>query len=104
MAANSEKTAKKGRPGSPFQPGQSGNPSGRPKVPEDVKAAFREHTHEALETLVRIINSETSKDADKIRAAEIIMDRAWGKAAQSMELDLNQIPQVVFVNADDAPD
>lgn len=32
-AANSEEVVR----GRPFKPGQSGNPSGRPKVPEDVK-------------------------------------------------------------------
>lgn len=91
------------KPGT-FQPGQSGNPSGRPKVPEEIKSAFREHTLEAVETLVKIMNAPGAKDADRLRAAEVILDRGWGKAAQSMEVDLNQIPQVVFVNADNIPD
>jgi len=41
--------------GKPFQKGQSGNPGGRPKVVAEVKELAREHTAEAIETLVSIM-------------------------------------------------
>lgn len=87
-----------------FQKGKSGNPSGRKKVPEDIKKAFKAHSMDALTVLVSIINDATAKDADKIRAAEVILDRAYGKPQQSVEVEQTNIPQVVFVNADNIPE
>lgn len=102
-AANSRKTANK-VPGKPFQPGQSGNPSGRPKIPEEVKAAFRAATPRAFEVLCEIMDDEGAKDSDRIKAAEVIMDRAWGKAVQAVDVDAKNIPQVVIVGGDNVPD
>lgn len=81
MPANKSKT--KGR----WKKGESGNPNGRPKIPEDVKEAFKNATPKAIETLQTILDNPEARDGDKIRAAEIILDRAWGKPTQSMELD-----------------
>ncbi len=104
-AANSEKTTTRRRgKGRPFQPGQSGNPSGRPKIPEDIRIAFREAVPEALETLKKIVASPTAKDADKIRAAEVILDRSYGKAPQSMEIEAKSMPPVIILGGDDIPD
>jgi hypothetical protein len=40
--------------GRPFQEGQSGNPSGRPKVDQTIMELARAHCPEAITTLVRI--------------------------------------------------
>lgn len=86
MAANSTKTAKgKGRP---FQPGQSGNPSGRPKLtPEalDLQAACRAKTTEALDVLLRIMTSGEN-ERNQMAAAIAIIERGHGKAKESLEL------------------
>jgi len=93
MAENSKQTAKTAKKstqrgkGKPFAKGQSGNPGGRPKVPEDIRQAFREASPQACETLVKIINDPAAKDSDKIRAAETILDRAYGKPVQAVDLD-----------------
>src|SRR5207244_11467027 len=50
MGENSGKTAKRGR-GRPFQPGQSGNPGGRPKEDAPVRDLARQHTAEAIRKL-----------------------------------------------------
>ena len=65
--------------GKPFQPGQSGNPSGRPKMPEGLKARITKlASKEAVDVLEAAL-----KDSDpkvKLQAAAMLMDRAWGKA------------------------
>lgn len=63
------------------------NQGGRPKTPERVKLAFREHSEEALNVLVSIMNDENLKAGDRIRAAEAILDRAWGKPYQAIQVD-----------------
>ena len=99
--ANRTKT---GRETTQFKPGQSGNPSGRPKIPDDVKQMFREATPRACEVLCQIINDEGARYSDRIKAAEVIMDRAWGKAVQAVDVDAKNIPQVVIVGGDNVPD
>jgi len=58
MAENSELTAKQRGPGRPFAKGVSGNPGGRPRELADVKALAREHTTEAIETLVELMQRQ----------------------------------------------
>ena len=50
----------------PWRPGQSGNPSGRPKVVAEVRDLARKHAPEAIATLVGIMRNE---DATVITAA-----------------------------------
>jgi len=87
VAENSKKAAVKKTPGKPFQKGQSGNPGGRPKVPEEIKEAFRAAGPNACECLCKIIADPAAKDSDKIRAAEVILDRGFGKPTQSVDLE-----------------
>ena len=56
----------KGRP--------SNNPGGRPKMDPNLKAAFRGHGPEALDALVATLRKPDARDADKIRAAEVILN------------------------------
>ena len=64
--------------GKPFEKGTSGNPGGRPRVPKHVRDLARSHTEEALATLVTIMRDENEKGSPRARAAEAILDRAWG--------------------------
>ena len=68
-----------------WKPGQSGNPGGRPKAVGHVRDLAREHTKEAIETLVDIMRNG-DKDVARARAAEVLLDRAWGRAPQAMEI------------------
>ena len=67
-----------------FGAGQKGNPGGRPALPDELREAFRALTPKALATLERVVE-EGEKDSDRVRAAEVILDRAWGKAAAAPE-------------------
>jgi len=69
----------------PFKPGQSGNPSGRPKVAKEFRERCREFmTETGFETLASIANSP--RDRDRFRAIELIAGYALGKPKQGVEL------------------
>lgn len=87
-----------------FKPGQSGNPGGRPKMPEEIRDMFREISPRACEVLCEIINDHRAKNSDRIRAAEVILDRAWGKPRQQVDLDTAGVPTVIFMNGDNVAD
>jgi hypothetical protein len=70
-------------PGKPFQPGQSGNPGGRPKTIGAVRDLAREHTPAAIAALVQIATAGES-EAARVSASTALLDRAWGKAPQTV--------------------
>jgi hypothetical protein len=57
--------------------GESGNPNGKPKAFADMQKLARSHSTEAIEKLVSIMRGKAANQA--IRAAEILLDRAWGR-------------------------
>jgi Family of unknown function (DUF5681) len=86
LAANSQETASKGRGrgfGRPFVPGQSGNPSGRPKDVLELQRFAREFGTEAIEKL-RVMREAQSENA-QANAAVAILDRGCGKPTQPTE-------------------
>lgn len=62
-----------------FKPGESGNPSGRPKVDLNLRKLAREHTETALDALVEIVLSKRAAAAARVSAAQAILDRGWGR-------------------------
>ena len=85
--------AKGGLRSTSFKPGQSGNPHGRPKRPEtiearrvvaDLKAAARELTLDAMNTLKGAMRDQKAPWAAKITAAIAVLDCGWGKPQQTV--------------------
>ncbi len=70
-----------------FKPGQSGNPGGRPKAVAEVQALARQHTAEAIETLATIMRHKGAPAAARVSAANAIIDRGYGKPAQTVITD-----------------
>ena len=66
-----------------FQPGRSGNPSGRSKAVKAVEDAACDHTAAAMATLAAIMQDAEQPSAARVRAAELLLDRAWGKSRGS---------------------
>jgi len=77
-----EKRNQKGQ----YLPGTVGTSPGRPKVPEDLKQAFRALSMDALNVLKSIMLNPEARDSDRSKAADSILDRAWGKPAQAIEM------------------
>ena len=71
----------------PFAPGQSGNPGGRPRLPEDAKQLARGYTRKAIETLATVMQNDDAPAAARVTAASTLLDRAWGKAPQHITTD-----------------
>jgi hypothetical protein len=67
-------------PGRPFQKGQSGNPSGRPKKDREIEELARQHTPAAIAALV-----EALKGKDRVAAANVLLAYAWGRPRQPIE-------------------
>jgi hypothetical protein len=64
--------------------GVSGNPGGRPKLELSIRELAQQHSMEALETLVHVMR--TGRRGEQIVAANAILDRAYGKPTQSVEM------------------
>jgi hypothetical protein len=97
-----------------FKPGQSGNPGGRPKVVAEVRDLARQHTADAIETLVTIMSDEDAHHSARVAAANSLLDRGYGKAPASLEVkndigaefstflrSLDDLPEVNATKADD---
>lgn len=74
----------------PFEKGQSGNPGGRARIKladgRTLTQLAREHTEEAVETLVDIMRDDTAPAAARVAAADKILNRGWGQAPQTITI------------------
>ena len=75
-----------------FKKGQSGNPGGRPSsVLDDGRTladVAREHTLEAIETLVGVMRDDEQTGAARVSAANAILDRGWGRPKQELGVEV----------------
>jgi hypothetical protein len=55
------------------------------KTVTEIKSLARSHTRTALNVLVGVMRSKDATAAAKVSAANAILDRGWGKAAQAIE-------------------
>ena len=83
----------------PWKKGQSGNPSGRAKIPEDAKAMLKAATPQAVKLLVDTLNNPKEKTETRVRCAETVLDRVYGKANQPIELP-DKMPEIRIVLGD----
>ena len=84
---NRPKTGKSQATSTSFKPGQSGNPSGRPKNTQeeyDLDAACKTRTPAAL-AVIEALMLNADKDSVRLAAATFIIERAHGKPVQRNE-------------------
>ena len=83
---NRTKTGERQRKPGTFQPGNRANPGGRPKVPPELREAAKSAAPEALQTAIDLMRNPGVEPADRLRAASIVLDRAYGKPVQATEI------------------
>jgi hypothetical protein len=66
-----------------FPKGVSGNPAGVPKAYQAMAKLARSYSNEAIDKLVEIMRNKRSPKL-ALKAAEILLDRAWGKTPQAI--------------------
>ena len=105
---------------SPWKPGQSGNPSGRPKGTRDLAGYVLETTdggRELVDALVSIArgvmpnvavqeDTRPRKDqqvrpADQLKAIEMLLDRGFGRSPQQLDI-AHSVSDRPFANLSDA--
>lgn len=67
----------------PWQPGQSGNPGGRPAMSPEVKAALEGATLPAVRKQIELMSCGDVRV--ELLASQAILDRFYGKAAQAVD-------------------
>lgn len=90
----------------PWKPGQSGNPAGRPK---GIAAVVKDRVNpdELVDILTAVARDERAKPSERIAAVRELADRGWGKAPAfaaiegADPLELSAIAQEVQAIADE---
>lgn len=72
-----------------FIKGQSGNPTGRPATPDEVKTILKSATVPAAQLLTDTMKDDTVRIELRIKCAEILLDRVLGKAVQPLTADVS---------------
>jgi hypothetical protein len=80
--------ARVGKSSTSFKKGQSGNPGGRPKAVESLVELAREFTQLSVDTLVELVGDSKSNAAVRVSAAKELLDRGWGKAPQTSNVNV----------------
>ncbi|MEZ2146465.1 hypothetical protein AAE026_29885 [Bradyrhizobium sp. DN5] len=82
----------------------------RARTLTEIRSLARSHTRTAIRVLVGIMRSDDATPAARVSAANAILDRGWGKAAQPVEngddlpLELVHRVERVIVHPKDASD
>ncbi len=85
MAAQNSKPS---APGRPFQPGQSGNPGGRPKgIARQLRDAIDDDPSGLAQVLLNVAYNSKARDGDRIAAVREYLDRSYGKAPTFAPVD-----------------
>jgi hypothetical protein len=93
----------------PFVKGQSGNLSGRPTIPEELKTKLKDGFTEVIQFWFDTLRNDTERWDYRNKAAENIANYGYGKPKESVDLDVSgriegiTIEIVKKIDADEDP-
>ena len=89
-----------------FKPGQSGNPSGRPKgISAKAKAAVKKYGVDPFEFFAEVLADKKASTRDRIECAKALADRIYGKAVQYTDNTNTEIrPDAIKISFVDVKD
>ncbi len=61
------------------------------KTPTDIRSLARSHTESAINTLAGIMNKDGAPEAARVAAANSLLDRGWGKAVQTTDVNVRRV-------------
>ncbi len=89
-----------------WKPGQSGNPNGRPRMPEELKDRLRKINEAAVKRLEAMVESADTPPEVVRKIANDTADRLYGKPTQTIEADVTErrpiVVDSVFEEKDEA--
>lgn len=85
-----------------FLPGNCSG--GRPATSPEIREMCKALSPRAIEIAHEILNSKKTSARDKLTAASLILDRAYGKAPQAVSMDVTSPQRFVFIGADAVQD
>jgi hypothetical protein len=60
------------------------------KAPTDIRSLARAHTATAIKVLAGIMQQEDAPAAARVSAATSLLDRGWGKPAQTVDMTVRK--------------
>ncbi len=80
-----------------FKAGQSGNPKGRSSETSKVTALARTYTEDAIRVLSDLMMNGKVAPNTRVSAANSLLDRGYGKPAQTVQDDEGNVLQTMYV-------
>lgn len=82
-----------------FKKGYSGNPGGMKAMPQEVKEMLKAAAPEAVKLLTDTMHDPKAKIDLRVKCAETVLDRVYGKATQPIEGGLDNKIEIVLGGA-----
>jgi glycerol-3-phosphate O-acyltransferase len=68
----------------------------RAKAAAELKSLARAHTEAAIAVLAAVMNDAAATPASRVRAAETLLDRGWGRTVQATEITGPESKELTF--------